>query len=176
MAADIARRTDASPVQLSQIARRLDDLPVGRWHRHIVALVGLGSFFNFFEVALGTLLIPLVPAAWTGTTTDKSLLIGAPFTGEMPGAFALAKASDRFGRRRMFQTNLIAYAALAIACATAQSGGALIAMRFLVGIGLGAELILVDTYLTEHAGRPPITTDSPYSCPTTRPASMPQYF
>lgn len=80
------------------IARRLDALPVSGWHRRIVVLIRLGSFFSFAEVALGTLLIPLPPGAWTATNLDKSLLIGAPFAGEMIGAFALAAAADRRGR------------------------------------------------------------------------------
>ncbi|WP_063784897.1 MFS transporter [Streptomyces sp. TP-A0356] len=138
----------AAPLQ-AEISTRLDALPVTSWHRRVVTLIGLGSFFNFFEVALGTLLIPLLPASWTATTTDKSLLIGAPFLGEMIGAFALAKAADRYGRRRMFQINLIAYAALALLCATAWSAPALLAIRVLIGVGLGAELTLVDTYLIE---------------------------
>ncbi|MFG2884757.1 MFS transporter [Streptomyces sp. NPDC048297] len=140
--------TAHAPAQ-TEISRRLDALPVTRPHRRIVALIGLGSFFNFFEVALGTLLIPLLPAAWAATTADRSLLIGAPFLGEAIGAFALARAADRWGRRRMFQVNLIAYAALALLCATAWSLPALVTMRVLIGIGLGAELTLVDTYLTE---------------------------
>ncbi|MDO0930034.1 MFS transporter [Streptomyces sp. TG1A-8] len=120
-----------------------------RWHRRVLAVVGLGSFFNFFEVALSSLLIPLLPAAWVVTTTDKSLLISATFAGELLGAVALSGLADRVGRRRMFQINLVAYAVLSVAAACAQGPTQLIVLRFLLGIGLGAELALVDTYLTE---------------------------
>lgn len=133
----------------ARVAARLDGLPVTRWHRRILAVVGLGSFFNFFEVALSSLLIPLLPAAWVVTTTDKSLLISATFAGELLGAVALSGLADRVGRRRMFQINLVAYAVLSVATACAQGPTQLIVLRFLLGIGLGAELALVDTYLTE---------------------------
>ena len=151
-------RTTAATITGRQVSRRLDALPVSRWHRRVVTVVGLGSFFNFFEVALGTLLIPLLPTTWTATTVDKSLLIGAPFAGEMLGALLLSRYADRFGRRRMFQLNLVGYAALALVCSAAPSGSALIVLRVLVGVGLGAELTLVDTYLAElmpaaHRGR-----------------------
>jgi putative MFS transporter len=140
------------------IAARLDHLPVGRWHRGLVTVVGLGCFFNFFEVAVGVLMIPLLPADWVATTLDKSLVIGSTFVGELLGAVALTPLADRFGRRRMFQLNLVGYAALAVACAFAADATALIVLRFLIGIGLGAELALVDAYLTEllpptHRGR-----------------------
>ncbi|WP_235215269.1 MFS transporter [Phaeacidiphilus oryzae] len=131
------------------VSLRLDALPVGRWHRRVIGVVGLASFFNFFEVALGTVLMPLLPAPWTATTLDKSLIIGAPFAGEMLGALLLSRYADRFGRRWMFRVNLIGYAVPALACAAAPSATALIVLRLLVGAGLGAELTLVDTYLAE---------------------------
>ncbi|MDQ1040193.1 putative MFS transporter [Streptomyces sp. V3I8] len=140
--------TDTRRLQ-SLVAARLDGLPVTRWHRRVLAVVGLGSFFNFFEVALSSLLVPLLPADWAATTTGKSLLISATFAGELLGAIALSGLADRMGRRRMFQINLVAYAALSIAAACTQSPTQLIVLRFLLGIGLGAELALVDTYLTE---------------------------
>ncbi|MGI5144706.1 MULTISPECIES: MFS transporter [unclassified Streptomyces] len=131
------------------IAARLDDMPLNRWHRRIAALMGIGTFFNFFEVGLGSLLVTLVPAHWASTTADKSLVIGSAFIGELLGALLLAPLSDRFGRRPMFQINLVAYAGLSLACVFAPNLAAFVALRVLVGIGLGAELVLVDTYLTE---------------------------
>ncbi|MGW7529998.1 MFS transporter [Streptomyces sp. NPDC054783] len=139
---------DASQLQ-EAVASRLDALPVGRWHRGVLLAVGLGSFFNFFEVALSSLLVPLLPDGWAAGTTDKSLLIGATFAGELLGALLLSGLADRFGRRRMFQINLVAYAALSVGAAFAPDTATLVALRVLLGIGLGAELALVDTYLTE---------------------------
>ncbi|MFI8205491.1 MFS transporter [Streptomyces sp. NPDC085937] len=124
-------------------------LPVGRWHRRVLVVVGLGSFFNFFEVALGSLLIPLLPEGWAASSTDKSLLIGATFVGELVGALLLSGLADRYGRRRMFQINLVSYAVLSVAAACAPGATSLIVLRVLLGVGLGAELALVDTYLTE---------------------------
>ncbi|MGW0998745.1 MFS transporter [Streptomyces sp. NPDC002523] len=140
--------TDATAVQ-RWVAARLDALPVGSWHKRVLAVVGLGSFFNFFEVALSSLLVPLLPAAWAATTTQQSLLVGATFAGELAGALLLSGMADRWGRRRMFQINLVSYALLSCLAACAQDAAWLIALRVLLGVGLGAELALVDTYLTE---------------------------
>jgi hypothetical protein len=71
------------------VANRLDGIPVGRWHRSLVTVVGLGCFFNFFEVAIGVLMIPLLPAGWASDTLWKSLIIGSPFVGELIGALTL---------------------------------------------------------------------------------------
>lgn len=140
---------DDSGITISEVAKRLDRLPTGPWHRRVVALIGIGTFFNFFEVGLGSLLVTLIPSTWAASTLDKSLVIGSAFVGELLGALLLAPLSDRFGRRRMFQVNLLAYAGLSVLCTLAPNLAVFVLLRVLVGIGLGAELVLVDTYLAE---------------------------
>jgi putative MFS transporter len=133
----------------SSIAARLDRLPVTGWHRRMVVLIGLGSFCNLFEIALGTFLAVLLGAQWSLSTLDRSMVIGALFLGEMIGSLLLAPLADRFGRRLLFQVNLLTYAVLSVATAFAADLGVFLVMRLLTGIGLGAELTLVDTYLSE---------------------------
>jgi len=133
----------------SDIAARLDRLPLSGWHRRMVVLIGLGSFFNFFEVALGSFFGVLLSTQWSLTTLDKSLIIGSAYVGEMIGSLLLAPLADRFGRRTLFQINLLSYAALSLATAFSPSLAVFLVLRVLTGIGLGAELTLVDTYLSE---------------------------
>ncbi|KAA2265387.1 MFS transporter [Solihabitans fulvus] len=136
-------------VVASTVADRLDRLPLSRWHRRMVVLIGLGAFFSFFEVALGSFFSVLLGAQWTLTTVDRSLIVGSVFLGEMAGSLLLAPLADRLGRRTMFQINLIAYAALSLAAAFSPNLAVFLVLRVLTGVGLGAELTLVDTYLSE---------------------------
>lgn len=133
----------------SHIADRLDRLSAPGWRRRLTALVALGLFFSFFEVALGSIIVPLLPTAWADTTFHKAAVIGAIFAGEILGTLFLTPLADRLGRRTMFQVNLALYAVFAVASAFASSLATFVALRVLVGIGLGAELILVDSYLAE---------------------------
>jgi putative MFS transporter len=133
----------------SSIAARLDRLPLSGWHRRMVLLIGLGSFFNLFEIALGSFLGVLLGAQWSLSTLDRSMIIGALFLGEMIGSILMAPLADRFGRRMLFQVNLLTYAVLSLATAFAPNLGVFLVLRMLTGIGLGAELTLVDTYLSE---------------------------
>jgi len=122
----------------------------------MVVLIGLGSYCNLFEIALGSFLGVLLGAQWSLSTLDRSMVIGALFLGEMIGSLLLAPLADRFGRRLLFQVNLLAYAVLSVATAFAPDLGVFLVLRLLTGIGLGAELTLVDTYLSEllpRAGR-----------------------
>lgn len=140
------------------VAARLDRLPLSRWHRRMTLLIGIGSFFNFFEIALGSLLAVLLKDPWHLGTAQQAAIIGSAFAGEFFGSLLLAPLADRYGRRTMFQVNLLTYSLLSLACAAAPGLSVLLVLRFAAGIGLGAELTLVDTYLTEllpsaHRGR-----------------------
>jgi putative MFS transporter len=77
------------------------------------------------------------------------MIIGSLFLGEMIGSVLLAPLADRLGRRILFQANLLTYAVMSLATAFAPNLGVFLVLRLLTGIGLGAELTLVDTYLSE---------------------------
>ncbi|MFD7107598.1 MFS transporter [Streptomyces celluloflavus] len=134
-------------------AARLDRLPASRWHRKITLIVGIGSFFDLYEVFLGGVLGAALAERWQLGHTAKAWVIAAAFLGMFVGANVLSVLADRVGRRRMFLVNLGAYAGCSLLCAFAPDLPWLLALRFLSGIGLGAELVLVDTYLAEFLPR-----------------------
>src|SRR5262245_64948890 len=65
------------------------------------------------------------------------------------GATLLGGLADRVGRRTAFLLNLAIYSAFTFIGAFSVNASMLIASRFLAGIGIGAELPLVDVYLSE---------------------------
>ncbi|GAA4635851.1 MFS transporter [Actinoallomurus vinaceus] len=135
------------------IAARLDRLPVTRWHWALIVVVGLGTFFDLYEVFLGGVLGAVLTEQWHLGTNGKSLVIASGFAGMFVGAIGLGVAADRFGRRRMFLVNLGLYSLLSLLTAFAPDLGAFLVLRFLGGLALGAELTLVDTYVSEFMPR-----------------------
>ncbi|MFE7160218.1 MFS transporter [Streptomyces sp. NPDC057636] len=133
----------------SPVSRRLEVLRPGPWHRRLTAIVGVGAFFDLYEVFLGGVLAAALAEPWHLSQTQKSWIIAAGFLGMFVGANVMSLLADRFGRRRMFLVNLGMYSAFSLLCAAAPDVNWLIAARFLAGLGLGAELVLVDTYLSE---------------------------
>ena len=127
----------------------LERLPVTRWHWRLVVFVGLGSFFDLYEVFLGGVLAPVLATEFALGTVGKAMVIAAGFAGMFVGANVLSIVADRLGRRRVFILNLLVYSLFSLAAAFSPNVGTFLAMRFLAGIGLGAELVLVDTYLAE---------------------------
>ncbi|HVQ53092.1 MAG TPA: MFS transporter, partial [Mycobacterium sp.] len=134
-------RTTASSV--------LEDLPVSRWHWRLVVVVGLGSFFDLYEVFLGGVLAPVLAAEFGLGTVGKAMVIAAGFAGMFVGANVLSVVADRLGRRRVFILNLLVYSLFSLTAAFSPNVETFLVLRFLAGIGLGAELVLVDTYLAE---------------------------
>ena len=127
----------------------LEGLPVTRWHWRLVVFVGLGSFFDLYEVFLGGVLAPVLATEFRLGTIGKAMVIAAGFAGMFVGANVLSVVADRLGRRRVFILNLLVYSLFSLAAAFSPNVETFLVLRFLAGIGLGAELVLVDTYLAE---------------------------
>jgi putative MFS transporter len=145
-------------VALSDPVSRLEALPLGGWHRRLTTVVGIGSFFDLYEVFLGGVLATVLAAQWHLDASGKAWVIASGFLGMFVGANVLSVLADRFGRRRIFMVNLASYAVFSLATAFAPNLGVFVVLRFLSGLGMGAELVLVDTYLAEfiparHRGR-----------------------
>jgi putative MFS transporter len=135
------------------ITARLDRLPLTRWHWTLIVVVGLGGFFDLYEVFLGGVLGAVLTDEWHLSTNGKSLVIASAFAGMFVGAIALGVAADRLGRRRMFLLNLGLYSLFSLLTALAPNLEIFLLLRFLGGLALGAELTLVDTYLSEFMPR-----------------------
>ncbi|MEV1294864.1 MFS transporter [Pseudonocardia sp. NPDC049635] len=135
------------------VAARLERLPVSSWHRKLVVIVGIGLFFEFFEVFAGSVLLAVLRPAWELGPLESALLVGSVFFGMFTGALTLGRLADRFGRKRMFIINLMIYLGFGLLAAAAPNVWWLIACRFLAGLGAGAEAALIPTYLSEFIPR-----------------------
>lgn len=137
----------------TRAAARLDRLPPSRWHRRLTLVVGIGAFFDLYELFLGGVLAAVLAGQWHLGHTATSWVIASGFLGMFVGANVLSVLADRFGRRRMFLVNLAAYSFFSLLSAGAPDLSWLLPLRFAAGLGLGAELVLVDTYLAEFLPR-----------------------
>ncbi|MBV9548798.1 MAG: MFS transporter [Alphaproteobacteria bacterium] len=142
---------------MSAIAARLEALPPthGFWRR--VALISLGGFFEFYDLFLAAYVVP-------GLTAEHILVkdsyfagpagfVAAFFAGLWLGTALFGFVADRLGRRAIFTFSLVWYAAAAIGMATQSDAVGLALFRFLGGIGIGVELVTIDTYIAELAPR-----------------------
>jgi putative MFS transporter len=123
-------------------AARLDRLPIGPFHRRVLRLVGAGMFFDSFDNAMmASVLATLVGSGWSTMGLNASF-ISATFLGLTVGAATAGLVGDRFGRRFAYQFNLLIFGGACLLASVAPSMAWLIAIRVVMGIGLGAEFVV----------------------------------
>jgi putative MFS transporter len=131
------------------IAARIERLPLGRFHRRFITLVSLGNFFDLYDIFVIAYIGAALLQSQFLTLKQFTAFIASGFLGMFVGTIAFGIGSDRFGRRIVFMTLLLFYSIFTLACAFAPSAAWLIALRFFAGAGIGAEIIVIDTYVSE---------------------------
>jgi putative MFS transporter len=133
----------------ASIAARLNRLPPTRTHVQATIIAGIGSFFDLFDIFLAGVLGTVLTQRFGLDRLLLPVALSSAFVGMFIGATVLGRFADRAGRRTAFLVNLGIYSAFTLAGAFSVNAPMLIGSRFLAGIGIGAELTLVDAYLSE---------------------------
>lgn len=136
----------ASP---ESIGLRLDALPISGFHRRMLWLIAAGMFFDSFDITLaGSVLGALVHNGMSNLQLN-GYFISATFVGMAIGGTLAGLLGDRFGRRFTYQANLLVFGLASVAAGFASSMPWLIALRLIMGIGLGAEIVVGYSTLIE---------------------------
>jgi putative MFS transporter len=141
--------TETAPPLLR--AERLDRLPFTREHGRLVFGSGLGWALDAMDVGLISFVMAALAVQWSLTPTELSWIGSIGFLGMALGATLGGLLADRFGRRQVFAVTLLVFGVATGAAALAWSVGALLVFRFLIGLGLGAELPVASTLVSEFA-------------------------
>ena len=128
---------------------RLDRLPISAFHRRIVTLIGIGMFFDGYDVYVAATVIGATLNSGFSTLAQNAQFISVTFIGMMIGSFLTGFLGDRYGRRFTYQANLMIFGLASVASAFSPNMATLILMRGVMGIGLGAELVAGYAALTE---------------------------
>jgi len=149
LAANASRSDASSSAAASTISQRLDSLPVGKFHYQMMAIIGAGLFLDGFELAMASgVLGQLIHTGWSNLQYN-GYFVTATFIGFMLGCWAAGIIGDRLGRRVSYQLNLGIFGAASLLAVFAPNIEVLIGLRFVMGIGLGAELVLGFATLAE---------------------------
>ncbi len=142
--------TDAPP-RASSLSERLDRLPFTRRHLRVLTGSGLGWALDAMDVGLISFVIASLAVQWDLEPSQTAWIASIGFVGMAIGATLGGLLADRFGRRQIFAVTLLVYGIATGASALVGGLVALLVLRFLVGLGLGAELPVASTYVSEFA-------------------------
>ncbi|WP_428535831.1 MFS transporter [Rhodopila sp.] len=139
----------------SAILARLDRLPATRHIWVMVTLLSLGGMFEFYDLFMTGYIIPglvkagLLTGVSLGIFSGPAVFVASTFFGLFIGTFVFGFVADKYGRRAIFTFSMLAYCAATLVMAFQTTGWGVCLWRMIAGIGIGVELVTIDTYVAE---------------------------
>lgn len=150
--------SDAAALQrASAILARLDRLPGTRHIWLLIGLLSLGGMFEFYDLFMTAYVMPgmvkagLFADVKVAIFAGPALFVASTFTGLFIGTFLFGYVADRYGRRTIFTWSMLWYSAATLVMAFQDTGPSICLWRLIAGIGIGVELVTIDTYISELA-------------------------
>ena len=139
------------------VLARIDRLPPSRYLVGLVGRISSGGWFEFYEMFMAAYIsLGLIHGGLYRATTEGifdvngfASFLGSFFAGMFVGTVALGSFTDRFGRRSVFTCAMLIYSVATFVAAFQNTPAAMDLWRFVAGVGIGVQLITVDTYISE---------------------------
>ena len=131
--------------------KRMEEIPLSRFHWRLLLLTGFGWLFDAMDTGLVSFVMPLIAKEWGLSSQELGWIGSIGLLGMAVGAVIAGWAADRIGRRKLFMATLVIYSLATAACAFAPGKTSLLALRFLTGVGLGGQLPVAVTLVSEYA-------------------------
>ena len=133
------------------VLERLEALPVGRFHYKLLLVTGLGWLFDSMDTRLIAFILPVLAKEWGLAPGQMGLIGSIGLIGMALGAVISGTVADRIGRKKVFTITVLLYSIASAFCALSWNYQSLLVFRFLVGFGLGGELPVAATLVSEYA-------------------------
>ena len=133
------------------VGNALDDAKISPLHVKVIALIAAGYFFDVIDLIVLGALIPDMIATKFATPAEAAWIGSATVFGMFLGGIGQGEFSDRFGRKTVYQLNLLIFGVFTILGAASSSVWMLVACRFVACLGLGGEQPLAFAYAGEYS-------------------------
>lgn len=133
------------------VLERLEALPLGRFHYKLLLVTSLGWLFDSMDTGLIAFILPVLAKEWGLAPGQMGLIGSIGLIGMALGAVVSGTIADRIGRKKVFTITVLLYSIASAFCALSWNYQSLLVFRFLVGFGLGGELPVAATLVSEYA-------------------------
>jgi len=157
LVADAATVRTVAPASVSastnaELVARIERLPVTRRLLLLRIIVGIATFFDAYTVLAIAFAMPQLVSEWKLAPAEVGLIISAGYIGQLFGAVLFGSLAERIGRLKTLFITIVLFVSMDIACLFAWSGAAMMAFRFLQGVGTGGEVPVASAYINEFVG------------------------
>ena len=121
--------------------------PISR--NKLLWVAGLGWLFDAMDVGILSFIIAALHEDWNLTTNQMGWIGSVNSIGMAVGAFVFGIYADRIGRKKIFIITLLLFSLASGVSAFTTTLAAFIILRFFVGMGLGGELPVASTLVSE---------------------------
>src|ERR1700735_1794721 len=128
---------------------RLDRIPVWPYERKLLWVVGAGYFFAFFDIATISFAAPVIATQFHVSKSTVTLSVTSSLIGYIIGALVNSTIADKWGRKLSLTVSVAVFSIGTILAAISTNVTELIVFRFIAGLGIGAEIAAVTTYIGE---------------------------
>ena len=132
------------------LVSRVQRLPIGKFHYTLLWVIGLGWMFDAMDTGLIAFILTSMAEEWNMSASEKGWVVSIGFVGMAIGAVFSGGLADRIGRRTVFAMTLVIYSIATALCAFAPNLTWLLIFRFIVGLGLGGQLPVAVTLVSEY--------------------------
>jgi MFS transporter, PHS family, inorganic phosphate transporter len=136
-----------------ELLAQMDDAATSREHWKILLTSGMGFFTDAYDLFIIGVAATLIQSEWHIASYQKSLLSSLALLTSAVGAVVFGQVADRLGGRKIYGYEVLVLAVGAIATAFAPNIWWLIALRGVLGFGIGGDYPVSATIMSEYASR-----------------------
>lgn len=118
-------------------------------NKKLLSIAGLGWMFDAMDVGMLSFIIAALQKEWNLSVQEMGWIGSINSIGMAVGAFVFGLLSDRIGRKHVFIITLLLFSLGSGASAFTNTLSIFLILRFLIGMGLGGELPVASTLVSE---------------------------
>ena len=131
------------------VAGRLERLPIGRFHYYAFFIIGIGMFFDGYDLTMTGFVIPPLQAVHWLDGGRTAIFISYPLFAAAAGSITAGLLGDKLGRRLLFNLNAVTYGLASLGCGLSTSFEMLLVFRMIVLFALGNQIVTGYSYMNE---------------------------
>jgi MFS transporter, putative metabolite transport protein len=138
--------------------RTIDEAPLSKFHRKLTWACAGGPFLDGYLLSIIGVALVGISSELHLTTGDESLIGAAALIGIFIGGLFFGAVTDKVGREAMYTIDLAVLVGGSVLSVFATESWQLVALRFVIGIAIGADYPIATSLLAEwvpnrHRGR-----------------------